>query len=116
MARRCWLALGGAGKITAKMEQLRLELSIGKVPRGLAAGARCVVGEMSNRTTVLNRTSNLADLRQVPTASAAPPRLVDQLHIDEEVDVVGDLAVSLLNRKHTILRDPGRQAVDGRLG
>jgi hypothetical protein len=29
---------------------------------------------------------------------------------------VGDLAVSLLNRKHTILRDPGRQAVDGRLG
>src|SRR5829696_6102755 len=97
MAHRCWLALGRAGKITPKMEQLRLELSIGKVPRGLAAGPRCVVGEMSNRTTVLNRTSNLADLRQVPATSAAPPRLVDQLHIDEEVDVVGDLAVSLVD-------------------
>ena len=107
MAHRCWLALGRAGKITAKMEQLRLELSIGKVPRGLAAGPHCVVGEMSNRTTVLNRPSNLPDLRQVPATSAAPPRLVDQLHMDEEVDVVGDLAVSLLNRKHTTLRDPG---------
>src|SRR5215203_3703878 len=116
MAHRCWLALGRAGKITAKMEQLRLELSIGKVPRGLAAGPRCVVGEMSNRTTVLNRPSNLADLRQVPTTSAAPPRLVDQLHIDEEVDVVGDLAVSLLDGFVLTPRPDGRIVKEDDLG
>src|SRR5688572_21657893 len=95
MAARCWQASGRAGKITAKVEQLRLELRIGKVPCGLAASAGGVVREMSNRTTVLDGSSNLPDLRHVPSTSAALPRLVDQLHIDKKVDVVGDLAVCL---------------------
>src|SRR5688572_11381930 len=107
MAARCWQASGRAGKITAKVEQLRLELRIGKVPCGLAASARCVVGEMSNRTTVLDGSSNLPDLRHVPSTSPALPGLVDQLHIDKKVNVVGDLAVRLLDRKHATLRDPG---------
>jgi hypothetical protein len=70
---------------------------------------------MSNRTTVLDGSSNLPDLRHVAATTATLPRLVEQLHIDTEVNVVGDLAVSLLDRKHTTLRDPGSQAVYGRL-
>ena len=115
MPPRCWQASGRAGKITAKVEQLRFEFSIGKIPCRLAPSARGVVGEMSNRATVLDRSSNLPDLRQVPATGATLPRLVDQLHVDKEVDVVGDLAVSLLDRKHPTLRDPGGQAVYGRL-
>src|SRR5215207_11582982 len=105
---------GRAGKITTKGEQLRLELSIGKVSCRLATTARCVVGEMCNRPTMLDRTSNLPDLRHIPATGAALPRLVDKLHIDEKVDVVGDLAVRLLDRKHTTLRNARRQTIHGR--
>ena len=115
MPPRCWQASGRAGKITAKVEQLRFEFSIGKIPCRLAPSPRGVVGEMSNRATVLDRSSNLPDLRHVPPTGATLPGLVHQLHINKEVDVVGDLAVSLLDREHTTLRDSGGQAVDGRL-
>ena len=107
---------GRAGEIASKWQQLGLEVGVGKVPRGLAAGASGVVGEMGNRTSVLDGTGDLPDLRHVAPPGAALPGLVHQLHVDEEVDVVGDLAVRLLDRQHTTLCDSGRQAVHGRLG
>jgi hypothetical protein len=103
----------GPGEITAKGQELRLEPGIGKVSDGLGAGACGVIGEMSNRATILDGTSNLPDLRHIPATDASLPRLVDQLHIDEEMDVVGDLSIGLFDRKHAALRNSGRQAVDG---
>ena len=70
---------------------------------------------MRDRPAALDRAGHLADLGDVAASRSALPGLVHQPDVDEEVDVVRDLAVGLVDGEHAALRHPRREPVHRRV-
>jgi hypothetical protein len=65
MVPYCRVAWFRTRKIASEWERFRLEIGVWEKSCGLAAGARGVVCEMCNRTSVLDGASDLSDLGHV---------------------------------------------------
>src|SRR5512133_726068 len=104
-------ALHRARKISTKWQQLGLEVGVGKESSRLTSGSQGVIGEVGDRAAMLDCAYHLPDLGHIAATRATFPRLIHELHMDKEVDVVGNLAVRLFHRENPALCNSGRQTI-----